>query len=235
MLTVAGPKAREVLKTLPGMIDLSTESFPHMSFASGQFEDGTQFRIQRVSFTGEQSYELSVPANRATEFFESVWQAGEPHGIGLFGAESQMVLRLEKGFLHVGVDTDGMTNPFDVGFGGIVARKQTDFIGKRSLLRADDQRQDRRQFVGVEPLDDNEKLLSGAHFVVPGDAGRRSQGVVTSACFSPTLNRSIGLGLLEGGFERKGEIVTVFDDGRTFEVRITDPAFYDPTGERMHA
>ena len=52
--------------------------------------------------------------------------------------------------------------------------------------------------------------------------------MVTSACFSPTLNRVIGLGLLERGFERKGEIVTVFDDGRTFDVRITDPVFYDP-------
>jgi glycine cleavage system aminomethyltransferase T len=49
------------------------------------------------------------------------------------------------------------------------------------------------------------------------------------------LKRSIGLGLLERGFERKGEVVTVFDHGRTFDVRITDPTFYDPNGERMHA
>ncbi len=146
-----------------------------------------------------------------------------------------MVLRTEKGYLHVGGDTDGMTNPLDVGFAGIVAKKQADFVGKRSLLRAQDQRSDRRQFVGVEPLDENEHLQPGAHFVTPQDAGRRSQGMVTSACFSPTLNRSIGLGLLERGFERKGETVTVFDDGRTFDVRITDPAFYDPTGEKMNA
>jgi len=58
--------------------------------------------------------------------------------------------------------------------------------------------------------------------------------MVTSACFSPTLQRVIGLGLLECGFERKGETVTVFDQGRTFNVRITDPAFYDPSGERMN-
>ena len=59
--------------------------------------------------------------------------------------------------------------------------------------------------------------------------------MVTSACFSPTLNRAIGLGLLERGFARKGETVTVFDDGRTFDVRITDLVFYDPTGEIMNA
>jgi glycine cleavage system aminomethyltransferase T len=57
---------------------------------------------------------------------------------------------------------------------------------------------------------------------------------VTSACFSPALQRVIGLGLLERGFERKGETVTVFDEGRTFNVRITNPVFYDSNGERMN-
>ena len=232
VLTVAGPKAREVLKTLPGMIDLSTESFPHMSFASGLFEDGTQFRIQRVSFTGEQSYELSVPANRATEFFERVWQAGEPHGIGLFGAESQMVLRLEKGFLHVGVDTDGMTNPFDVGFGGIVANKKGDFIGARSLERAEDRRDDRRQLVGLE-LDAGTTVLAGAHIVTGSGAERRSEGFVTSACNSPILGKTIGLGLLERGFERRGEKIRLYDDGQIVSAQVVDTCFYDPDGERM--
>jgi sarcosine oxidase subunit alpha len=57
---------------------------------------------------------------------------------------------------------------------------------------------------------------------------------VTSACASPTLGRSIGLALLERGFQRKGETVTVFDAGREFEARVVAPAFYDPSGERMH-
>ena len=151
------------------------------------------------------------------------------------GIEALIILRTEKGYLEVGGDTDGMTNALDVGFAGIVAKKQADFLGKRSLLRAEDQRRDRRQFVGLEPLNGNEDLQSGAHFVTSQKEGRRSQGIVTSACFSPTLNRAIGLGLLERGFERKGETVTVFDDGRTFDVRITDPTFYDPAGEKMNA
>ena len=75
-----------------------------------------------------------------------------------------MVLRTEKGYLHVGGDTDGTTNALDVGFAGIVAKKQVDFVGKRSLLRAEDQRKDRRQLVGMEPLNDNENLEPGAHF-----------------------------------------------------------------------
>ncbi len=233
VVTVAGPKAREVLKSLPGMLDLSTEKCSHMSFASGEFEDGTHYRIQRVSFTGEQSYELNVPADRATDFFDLVWQAGEPHDIGLFGAESLMVLRLEKGFLHVGADTDGTTNPLDIGFGRIVANKECDFIGARSLKRAQDKRVDRRQLIGFELDDSDATVLAGAHIVTGNGEGRRSEGFVTSACMSPTLGKTIGLGLLERGTERGGETIQLYDDEQIVSARIVDACFYDPDGERM--
>ena len=233
VVTVAGPRARDVVQSLPGMIDLSTGQFPHMSFASGVFHDGTPYRIQRVSFTGELSYELSVPADRATDYFERIWQAGEAHGIGLFGAESLMILRLEKGFLHVGVDTDVTSNPFDVGFGRVVANKQGDFVGARSLERAEDQRGDRRQLVGFETVEANATVLAGAHVVTGRGAARRSEGFVTSACMSPTLGKSIGLALLERGFERKGEDIDLYDQGRRVTARIVDARFYDPQGERM--
>ena len=233
VLTVAGPKARAVLQSLPGIIDLSTENLPHMSFASGTFDDGSVYRIQRVSFTGEQSYELSVPADRATEFFDRVWQAGEPYGMDLFGAESQMILRLEKGFLHVGADTDGSTNPLDIGFGRIVANKKGDFIGARSLKRAEDQRTDRRQLIGFEITGGEETVFAGAHIVTGNGAGRRSEGFVTSACISPTLGKTIGLGLLEGGQGRKGQTIQLYDDGKVVSAKIVDACFYDPDGERM--
>ena len=66
--------------------------------------------------------------------------------------------------------------------GRIVNRKKTDFVGKRSLLRAEDQRGDRRQLVGVELLSIDERLEAGAHFLTSQGQGRRSEGVVTSAC-----------------------------------------------------
>ena len=231
--TVAGPESRTLLQEIESDIDFSADALPHMSIAMGTFL-GVEARVQRVSFTGEMSFEISVPANHGQRVMEALMTAGGDRIVPV-GIEALIILRTEKGYLEVGGDTDGMTNALDVGFAGIMGKKQADFIGKRSLLRAEDQRKDRRQFVGVEPLNANEELESGAHFVTSQDQGRRSQGFVTSACFSPTLNRAIGLGLLERGFERKGETVKVFDNGRTFDVRITDPGFYDPGGERMHA
>ncbi len=233
--TLAGPGARSVLESLPGLLDLSTDSFPHMSFAEGCLADGTPYRLQRVSFSGEQSYELSVPSDRAVSIFERLRSAAGSGEVVPIGVEALMVLRTEKGFIHVGVDTDGTTNPLDIGFSGIVARKRRDFIGARSLARPNDRREDRRQLVGFELLDGDASVAAGAHVVTGGNGATRSEGFVTSACLSPTLGRSIGIGLLEGGFGRKGEEVLVYDGGRTTPARVVEPCFYDPAGERMRA
>jgi sarcosine oxidase subunit alpha len=64
---------------------------------------------------------------------------------------------------------------------------------------------------------------------------RCSEGFVTSAFISPTLGKTIGLGLLERGFERKGETIQLYDDDQTVTARIVDTCFYDPDGERMRA
>ena len=233
--TLAGPDARDVLRSLPGLIDLSTANFPHMSFTTGHLADGMPYRLQRVSFSGEQSYELSVPADCATSLFDRLRSAAGPYTVTSIGVEALMVLRTEKGFVHVGVDTDGTTNPLDIGFGPVIDRKRRDFIGARSLERPNDRRADRRQLVGLEPLEQKVSLAAGAHFVTGAGGGRRSEGFVTSACDSPTLGRTIGIGLIEGGFGRKGAEVLVCDNGRNIPARIVDPCFYDPSGERMRA
>jgi sarcosine oxidase subunit alpha len=232
--TVAGPYARDVLQALPATVDFSREALPHLGFATGTVA-GLPARVQRVSFTGEASYEISVPARSATRLFEALMAAGRRYDITPFGVEALLVMRTEKGFIHVGVDSDGTTNPFDLGFGAIIERKHGDFVGRRSLQRAHDRHTGRRQLVGLETLDPQQALVAGSHLVTrAADGKRRSEGFVTSACWSPTLARTIGLGLLERGFARQGDAITVFDAGREFEARVVAPAFHDPTGERMH-
>lgn len=233
VMTVAGPNARQVLQSLPGMMDLDNANVHHMSCQAGEFANNVPYRIHRVSFSGELSYELNVPASCATEYLDHLYHAGTPYGLGLFGIEALLVLRMEKGFLHVGVDTDGTTNLADIGFSRMAARKQTDFIGARSLARSGDRCSDRRQLVGFLREPDAGDIRAGAHFVTDNDGMRRSEGFVTSACRSPTLDRPLGLGLLERGFEREGEVVKVFDDGVTSHVQIVAPCFYDPKGARM--
>lgn len=233
VLAVAGPRSRELLERLDTNVNLSAASLPHMSFATGTL-DGYPLRLQRVSFSGELSFEIAVPADRATAVLESLEAAGRGLGCRPVGLEAILVLRMEKGYLHVGADTDGTTNPFDAGFGRIVEKKKGDFIGRRSLARRHDRDPGRRQFIGIEPLDESAVLRAGAHLSLVGTE-TASAGFVTSACRSPSLGRYIGLAMLEAGLRRRGELVEIFDDGRRHRARVVDPVFIDPQGERLHA
>ncbi len=227
-VTVAGPKARDVLASLATDIDVRAQDFGHLRARSGRFE-GAACHIFRVSFSGELSYEINVPAGSATALWRKLLAAGAAHGIAPFGIEALMRMRIEKGYLHVGSDTDGTTVPDDVGFGPVVARKRSDFIGRRALAMPENVRPDRLQFVGLRALDEATPLVAGAHLVDEGSAG-----YVTSACRSPSVNSSIGLGLLRRGRARIGEKVRVSDNGIESAAEVVAPVHYDPEGARFH-
>jgi len=232
--TVAGPRAREVVSALGTDIDLSVKSLPHMAAATGTVA-GLPATIARVSFSGELSYEISVPASQAGYVLEAILEAGRAHSIEPYGIESLMTLRMEKGFLHVGTDTDGSSTPDDVGWGDVARRKNGDFIGRRSLDRPANRAAERKQFVGLEPLDPRQSMRAGGHLLIGADrkAPAPTDGWITSACFSPTLERHIALGMLRGGRSRLGQIVTVCDEQERFNVKIVSPVFYDPPNARL--
>jgi sarcosine oxidase subunit alpha len=225
---VAGPRARELLAPLTD-IDLS---LPHMSLAHGTI-GGVAGRIARVSFTGERSYEVSVPAR----FGPALWHTLLAAGATPYGVETSSLLRAEKGYILIGVDTDGMTLPDDLGMAGPLRSKKVDFVGKRSLMTPDATRPDRRQFCGL--LSDDPEFVPpvGAHAIERGADGRkRSLGWVTSAYYSPALGRGIALGMIERGraLTESGAVVECYHLGKTFRAKVASPVFYDPTGERLH-
>ncbi|MCG8503688.1 MAG: sarcosine oxidase subunit alpha family protein [Sphingomonadales bacterium] len=225
---VSGPYAREVVTVVLPDADLT---FPHMSVQAGT-RGTAAYRLARVSFTGELSFELSIPADDATRIRDALLAAGAAYGITPLGQEALDILRLEKGYLEVGVDTDLTTTPLDVGWARAIARKTADFIGKRSLSRRAQAAPGRLQLVGLEPLDRSALLPVGSHVIDP--ATRRPQGHVTSSCLSPTLEKSIALALLAGGHARLDEIVTVDVEGSSIQARVVPLAFYDPEGHRLN-
>jgi sarcosine oxidase subunit alpha len=225
---LSGPDSRNLLAP---MTDIDLTALPHMAFADGSIL-GIAGRISRVSFTGERSYEISVPAS----YGPSLWRALLKAGATPYGIESLSVLRAEKGYILIGTDTDGMTLPDDLGVSGPLRAKKVDFVGKRSLLTPDALRPDRRQFVGLLPLDPRAVPHVGAHAIERTATGMRSLGWITSSCHSPALGRSIALGMIERGralIESGGE-VEVFHLGETSRAKIVSPIFYDPAGERLH-
>ena len=229
-LTVAGPRARALIATLDGDIDLSPDAFAHLAVREGVLA-GIPVRILRVSFTGEPSYEINVPTPRATEMADRLWEAGQAFDLVPFGLDALEILRIEKGYIVVTVDTDGVTQPADIGFRKM-GQTAGDFLGKRSLMHRSASAADRQQLVGLMPADPAHIPLAGAH--VLRAKGGTAQGFVTSSCFSPTLGRGIALALLKGGQRRHGETVTLWSEGRTWQARVGTPRFFDPKGERLN-
>jgi sarcosine oxidase subunit alpha len=116
-LTVTGPRSCDLIEAAGLEIAVDDQSLPHMAFAAGAFE-GAPLRIARVSFTGDRSYELSVPAGRAPSLRARLSEMLPAFDGGLMGLEALMILRAEKGFIVVGKDTDGTTMPHDLGVPG---------------------------------------------------------------------------------------------------------------------
>jgi sarcosine oxidase subunit alpha len=151
--------------------------------------------------------------------------------------ETASLLRAEKGYILIGVDTDGMTLPVDLGMSGPLRSRKVDFVGKRSLLMPDAVRPDRRQFVGLLPDDPAFVPAVGAHAVErAADGTLRSLGWITSAFHSPALGRSIALGMIARGraLAEAGMEVELYHLGRFSRARVCSPVFFDPAGERLH-
>ncbi len=228
VIAVQGPSARRVIGPLIADIDIAPEAMSHMSVREGRV-CGVPARLFRISFTGELGYEINVPADYGSAVWQAVHAAGEPHGITPYGTETMHVLRAEKGYIVVGQETDGTVIPADLDLEWAIGKAKRNFVGKRSLMRPDMLRADRRQLVG---LFSSEVLEEGAQLVA--DANSPSLGHVTSAYWSEALHRPIALALLAGGRRRIRQALYVAGHTGVVAARVTAPMFYDPQGARLH-
>jgi sarcosine oxidase, subunit alpha len=229
-LTLSGPQARAVLAQLKLPVNIEAGAFPHTHVRETEL-DGAPLRVRRASFTGELSFELEIAADRGEVLWQRLMALHGPHRVVPIGMEALDILRVEKGFLEVGVDTDRETTPLEIGWGEAIDRKPEDFIGRRSLKRPATQSAARLQLVGLLPMDPNLRIPVGTHALDP-EGG--TQGYVTSSCLSPHLGRSVALGRVRRGRVRKGEQVILDIAGRHHPAVIADTGFYDPKGERLH-
>jgi len=234
-VSLSGPNVRKLLALICPDLDLSDSAFPFMSFVDATVL-GVSGRIFRISFSGELSYEINIPANHAQQVWDACLEQGAQFGITPYGTETMHVLRAEKGFIIVGQDTDGSVTPVDLGMQWIVSSKK-EFLGRRSLQRADTERSDRKQLVGLMTEHANEVLPEGAQLI---DVMTRTTpvpmvGHVTSSYYSSSLGHSIALALVKNGRSLHGEsLFAPLIDGRTLKVKVVEPVFYDSHGARQH-
>lgn len=235
--TLSGPESRTILQALGTDIPLDEASFPFMSMREGTIS-GIPARVFRISFTGEISYEINIPASYGLALWSALMSAGKPFGLTPYGTEAMHVLRAEKGFIIVGQETDGTVTPHDLDMSWIVSKAKSDFIGKRAFERKAMGDSQRKQLVGLRTNDPKQIIPEGAHAILDPNqpAPFNILGHVTSSYFSPNLGHSIAMGLLKGGKERCGETVyfPMIDGKPPIEATITSTNFYDPEGKRLH-
>ncbi|MGR3454966.1 sarcosine oxidase subunit alpha family protein [Pseudooceanicola sp.] len=234
-IAVVGPKARAVLEKL-GAAGMDGQTFPFMAWEDRQVA-GIDARIYRISFSGELSYEIAVPASQGLALWEALHEAGAEFGVMPYGTEALHVMRAEKGFIMIGDETDGTVIPQDLGLDWAISKKKADYLGKRAQQRPHMTDPTRWKLVGLETLDGS-VLPDGAYAVGEGlnaNGQAVTIGRVTSTYRSPTLDRGIAMGLVLHGPDRLGEVIefgTV--DGGRVAARIVDPVFYDKDGEKQN-
>ena len=229
-INVAGPRSRELVRRLVDDIDLEADAFSYMQVRTGRVAGVEDCIVWRIGFTGELSYELHVPAGYGQHVWDTLLDVGVDLGVGPFGVEAQRILRLEKGHLVVGQDTDGLTQGYSAGLDWAIKLDKIDFLGQPEL-RWQHERGDHRRLVGLQPVDgavlppESSQILEGGAI-----AGR-----ITSSRMSPTLGRSICLGFVAAHLAVPGTVVTVrLPDGRSIPATVMPQlAHLDPEGERL--
>ncbi|MFO1436138.1 MAG: 2Fe-2S iron-sulfur cluster-binding protein [Gammaproteobacteria bacterium] len=227
-VNLAGPKSREVLSKLAPALDVSNAAFPYMGVREGEVA-GVPARLLRVGFVGELGYEIHVPASQGEHLWDALMDVGRGYGIRAFGVEAQRVLRLEKGHIIIGQDTDGLTFPQEAEMGWAIAASKPFYVGKRAIdVQA--ARPLNRRLVGFT-LPADSKMPEECHITVRDG---NIVGRVTSVTRSPTLGRVIGLAYVAPDQSAPG---TRFDiklgDGAIIQGEVVTLPFYDPESKRQ--
>jgi len=227
-VNLAGPNSRKVLESLDIDIDLSADNFAYMEVRTGQVAN-IPARLLRVGFVGELGFEIHVPANCGEALWDILIEAGKKYDIRPFGVEAQRLLRLEKGHVIIGQDTDGLTFPEEANMSWAVARKKAFHIGKLST-EIQSRREQTRSLVGF--------ILPGES-ILPEEANLTLNsediaGRITSVAHSTTLDKTIGLCYVT---PEQSEVGTTFDiklsDGTRISAEVVELPFYDPENLRQ--
>ena len=229
---VAGPKSRALLNAV---LDQPVADFPFM--ACGQVTvGGVKARLFRISFSGEEGYEIAVPTRFGESLFRDLVAKAETMGGGPYGMEALNVLRVEKGFI-THAEIHGRTTAFDIGMEKMISAKK-DCIGKAMAARPGLLGDERQQLVGLKVLVGTPPC-SGAHLFTQGDTvGReQSQGYITSFAHSDLMGACLALGFLKNGRARYGEKIRIVDHLRGLDLlaEVCDPVFHDKEGEKLRA
>jgi aminomethyltransferase len=216
LLAVQGPKAEALVQRLA---DVDVTGILYYRFARGAVA-GVPALISRTGYTGEDGFELYVPASRLEPLWHALLEEGRGDGIQPIGLGARDTLRLEMKFALYGNDVDETTNPLEAGLGWVVKPAKGDFIG-RAAIEAARARGVARKLVGFDMVE----------LAVPRHGYRLLHngapvGTVTSGSFGPAVERYIGLGYVPAALSAVGSELDVEIRGQPRRARVVRTPFY---------
>ncbi|GAA1410663.1 MULTISPECIES: glycine cleavage system aminomethyltransferase GcvT [Oerskovia] len=231
LVAVQGPRAEEIVGSLvaPGDVQVIKDL---KYYASVELRvAGIDALVARTGYTGEDGFELFVPAGAARELWQKVLVAGEPHGLVPAGLSARDSLRLEAGMPLYGHELDTTTTPFEAGLGRVVKLDKVDaegnpldFVG-RAALASRKGAQPARVLVGLRGLG-KRPARAGYPVVIPGKDPDVQIGFVTSGAPSPTLGYPVAMAYVTPEFSAEGTELAVDVRGREEPVVIVPMPFY---------
>jgi sarcosine oxidase subunit alpha len=230
-INLAGPRSRELLQTLTDE-DLSNDAFPYKGYKEFQIRGNIPVRTMRLGFLGELSYELHIPASYTRTVWDMLLEEGQPFHIRPFGLEAQNILRLEKGHVIIGQESEIRTTLHDLGMGFLWNREKSLYktVGAPALHFTEHQ-EGRMKLVGFRMEDPRRPPKDGSIIV-----DNRIRGHVCTARYSFTLDQSIGLAHVHSDLEDIGTRLEIFEDNmgsRRLYAEVVPTPFYDPEGMRL--
>ncbi len=228
-VNLVGPRSRTVLQQVCRDIDLTSKSFPYLAVRSATVA-GIPARLLRVGFVGELGYEIHVPSLQGEALWDALLDAGHCYGIKPVGIEAQRLLRLEKGHLIVGQDTDATTTPQEVSMAWAISKRKPFFVGGRSL-QIIERHQSSRKLVGFTIKAEQGDTPEESNLILDGNA---IVGHITSVGYSPTLDRIVGMGYAKADTEPGTSIHIKLKSGKLQFAQVVDMPFYDPENKRQN-
>ena len=232
-VNLAGPDSRAVLARL-ARADLSNEAFPYLGYREMEPAPGIPARVMRIGFVGELSYEIHAPASMAAVLWERLMAEGREYGLRPFGLEAQNALRLEKGHVIIGQESEIRTNLHDLGLTWLWARHKPE-AGKvgAPALRFSEHQTGRLKLTGIE-MDNNGPIPGDGALIVDDEI----RGHICTVRHSRTLDRVVGLALVQDHLAVEGARLSVYT-GRAHDPRleavVVRTPFYDPEGRRLRS
>jgi aminomethyltransferase len=217
LLAIQGPKAAEALQSLT---DVDLAAMEYYTFVKGNFAGIANVVISATGYTGAGGFEIYFDNSHAFEIWDAVFNAGESLGIKPIGLAARDTLRLEMGFCLYGNDIDETTSPIEAGLGWITKFSKS-FTNSEALL-AQKEAGIKRKLIGFEMVDRG----IPRHDYEIADANGNIIGRVTSGTQAPSLQKAIGMGYVDKGFDKESTEIFIVIRNTNIKAKVVKFPFY---------